>query len=35
MVCFHGCLPVFQQEEKDLKSFRMFTSQLVLNGTVR
>ena len=35
MVCFYGCLPVFQQEEKDLKSFRMFTSQLVVNGTVR
>ena len=35
VVYFHGCLPVFQHEEKDLKSFRMFTSQLVVNGTVR
>ncbi len=32
---FHGLLPVFQHEEKDLKSFRMFTSQLIANGTVR
>jgi hypothetical protein len=30
VVCFHGCLPVFQHEEKDLKSLRMFTSQLVV-----
>jgi predicted transcriptional regulator len=35
VVYFHGMLPVFQHEEKDLKSFRMFTSQLIANGTVR
>jgi transposase-like protein len=35
VVYFHGLLAVFQHEEKDLKSFRMFTSQLILNGTVR
>lgn len=31
----HGHLPVFQHEEKDLASFRMFTSQMVVNGTVK
>src|ERR1039457_2534812 len=30
-----GLSPVFQHDEKDLRSFRMFTSQLVANGTVR
>ena len=35
VVYFHGLLPVFQHDEKDLKSFRMFTSQLIANGTVR
>src|SRR6266699_5350337 len=35
MVYCHGLLPVFQHEEKDLKSFRMFTSQLIGNGRVR
>ena len=35
MVYFHGLLPVFQHEAGDLKSFRMFTSQLIANGTVR
>ena len=34
-VYFHGLLPVFQHGEKDLKSFRLFTSQLIANGTVR
>lgn len=29
----HGCLPVFTHAENDLKSFRLFTSQLVVNGT--
>ena len=29
----HGHLPVFQHGEKDLASFRYFTSQLVVNGT--
>lgn len=35
VVYFHGLLPVFQHEREDLRSFRMFTSQLVANGTVR
>ena len=35
VVYFHGLLPVFQHEKNDLKSFRMFTSQLIANGTVR
>ena len=35
VVYFHGHLPVFQHEKKDLKSFRLFTSQLIANGTVR
>jgi hypothetical protein len=35
VVYFHGLLPVFQHGDKDLKSFRMFTSQLIANGTVR
>jgi transposase len=35
VVYFHGLLPVFQHEEKDLKTFRMFTSQLIASGTVR
>ena len=32
---FHGLMPVFQHDETDLRSFRMFTSQLIANGTVR
>jgi len=35
VVYFHGLLPVFQHEQKDVKSFRMITSQLIANGTVR
>src|ERR1039458_958562 len=35
VVYFHGLLPVFQHAEKDLKTFRMYTSQLVANKTVR
>ena len=35
VVYFHGLLPVFQHGEEDLKSFRMFTSQLIANGTAR
>lgn len=32
-VCyFHGQLPVFTHEVKDLATFRMFTSQLIVNG---
>ena len=35
-VCYiHGHLPVFQHEEKDVRSFRMFTSQMIVNGTVK
>ena len=35
VVYLHGLMPVFQHGEKDLRSFRMFTSQLIANGTVR
>lgn len=31
----HGHLPVFHHEEKDIRSFRMFTSQMIVNGTVK
>jgi transposase len=31
----YGHLPVFQHDERDLKSFRMFTSQLIVNGTAK
>src|SRR2546429_9743421 len=30
-----GHLPVFQHEEQDVRSFRMFTSQMIAGGTVR
>lgn len=30
---FHGCLPVFTHAEHDLKAFRLFASQLVVNGS--
>lgn len=32
---FYGTLPVFTHDAKDLKSFRMFTSQLYLAGKVK
>jgi predicted transcriptional regulator len=32
---FHGGLPVFSHAEKDTKSFRLFVSQLVVNGSCR
>jgi len=32
---FHGCYPIFCHTENDLRSFRMFTSQLVVNGSCR
>jgi transposase-like protein len=36
MVCYiHGHLPVFQHEEQDVRSFRMFTSQMIATGTVK
>jgi len=34
VVYVNGHLPVFQHEEKDLASFRLFTSQWIINGTV-
>jgi hypothetical protein len=35
VVYFHGLLPVFQHGEKDLRTFRMYTSQMVANGLAR
>jgi hypothetical protein len=35
VVYLHGHLPVFQHEENDIQSFRLFTSQLVANGVAR
>ena len=35
VVYLHGHLPVFQHDEKDVKSFRLFTSQMVANGVAR
>lgn len=32
---FYGTLPVFRHGEQDVKSFRMFTSQLYLEGKVK
>ena len=35
-VCYiYGHVPVFQHEEKDVWSFRMFTSQMIVNGTAK
>ena len=35
-VCYvHGHLPVFHHEEADVSSFRMFTSQMIVAGTVK
>jgi len=35
-VCYvHGLLPVFRHEEADVRSFRMFTSQMIAGGTVK
>src|SRR5437899_12674877 len=31
----HGHLPVFQHEEQDGRSFRIFTSQMMAGGTVK
>ena len=31
----HGLLPVFRHEEKDVASFRLFTSQLIVQGIVQ
>jgi transposase-like protein len=30
---FHGCLPVLTHAEDDLKAFRLFAAQLVVNGS--
>ena len=35
VVYFYWHLPVFQHAKEDLKSFRLFTSQLIDSGTVR
>ncbi len=32
---FNGAMPVFQHQENDYSSFRLFTSQLVVNGNVK
>ena len=32
---FNGCMPIFQHPESDYSSFRLFTSQLVVNGNVK
>ena len=32
---FYGTLPVFNHDAKDVKSFRLFTSQLYLDGKVK
>jgi hypothetical protein len=32
---FYGTLPVFTHDAKDVKSFRMFTSQLYLDGKIK
>ena len=35
-VCYvYGHLPVFQHEESDIRSFRMFTSQMIVTGSVK
>ena len=35
-MCYvHGHMPVFQHEERDVQSFRMFTSQMIVSGTVK
>jgi hypothetical protein len=32
---FYGHLPVFTHEEKDIRTFRMITSQFIVNGVVK
>jgi hypothetical protein len=32
---FNGAMPVFQHPKNDYASFRLFTSQLVVNGNVK
>jgi len=31
----HGYLPLFHHGERDVRSFRMFTSQMIVSGTVK
>jgi transposase len=31
----HGHMPVFRHAENDVRGFRMFTSQMIVNGTVK
>lgn len=35
VVYFYGHLPVFQHDAEDVQSFRLFTSQLIEQGTVK
>ena len=35
VVYIYGHMPVFHHEEEDIGSFRMFTSQMIVNGTVK
>lgn len=35
VVYIRGHLPVFHHDEEDVGSFRMFTSQMIVNGTVK
>jgi len=35
LVYFHGRLPVFEHDADDVRSFRLYTSQLIERGTVR
>lgn len=32
---FNGSMPVFQHPENDIKSFRLYTTQLIINGTAK
>ena len=32
---FHGALPIFSHPESDMSSFRLITSQLVVNGVCK
>lgn len=29
---FNGSMPIYQHGEKDIRSFRLYTSQLIING---
>ena len=32
---FNGSMPVYQHPEQDIQSFRLFTSQIVINGNAK